>query len=66
MEKKLHCKPIELDLVGIDGNAFSLMGVWRREAKKQDRTSEEIEAVLKDCQSGDYNNLLQVLIQHSY
>jgi len=65
MKATLHCEPIELDLTNIDGNAFSLMGVWRREAKKQGRTNEEIEQVLKDCQSDDYDHLLQVLIRHT-
>lgn len=64
MTNTLHCEPIELELVGLDGNAFSLMGAFQKAAKKQGRTREEIDAVLKDCTSGDYDHLLQVLSSH--
>jgi hypothetical protein len=63
--KKNHCEPIVLTLVGLDSNAFALMGAWKREAKKQGRTAEEVKAVLDDCMSGDYNHLVSVLSDHS-
>jgi len=59
------CDPVKLDLVGLDGNAFSLMGAFRRAAKQQGRTSNEINAVLNECMSGDYDNLLYVLMNHT-
>jgi hypothetical protein len=65
MNDTLHCEPVELELVGLDGNAFSLMGAFSRAAKKQGRTKEEIDAVLADCMSGDYNHLLNVLMNHT-
>ena len=64
MTETLHCEPIKLKLVGIDGNAFSLMGAWRQAARKQGRTPEEIKAVLDDSMSGDYNHLMCTLIRH--
>ena len=60
-----HCAPVKLELVGIDGNAFFLMGAFQRAARKQGRTSEEIKAVMDDCTSGDYNHLLSVLVAHT-
>jgi len=65
MTETLHCEPIELELVGLDGNAYSLMGAFQRAARKQSRTPEEIKAVLDDCMSGDYDHLLQVLVKHT-
>jgi len=65
MNDTLHCEPVELELVGLDGNAFSLMGAFSRAAKKHGRTKEEVDAVLADCMSGDYNHLLNVLMDHT-
>jgi hypothetical protein len=65
MTKNIHCEPVKLNLVGLDGNAFAVMGAWRRAAKKAKRTSAEIDAVLADCMSGDYNHLLNVISMHS-
>ena len=66
MTETLHCEPIELDLVGLNGNAFSLMGAFQRAAREQSRTPEEIKAVMDDCTSGDYDHLLQVLVKHTH
>jgi len=57
-------KKVKLQLVGLDGNAFALMGAFQRQAKKEGWTKEEIDAVLDDCQSGDYDHLLCVLMDH--
>jgi len=62
---KQHCEPIKLKLVGLDGNAFALMGAFSRAARSQKRTQKEINAVLQDCMSGDYDHLLQVLMAHT-
>ena len=60
MENKIG-KIVNLELVGLDGNAFSLMGAFQRQARREGWTQEEISIVLDDCKSGDYNNLLCVL-----
>ena len=57
-------KQINLKLVGIDGNAFCLMGAFRRQAKKEGWTEEELKIVLDKAMSSDYNNLLRVLGEH--
>lgn len=55
-------KKVKMNLAGLDGNAFSLMGAFQREARKQGCTPAEITAVLTECQSGDYDHLLQTLM----
>jgi hypothetical protein len=59
-------KRVELELVGLDGNAFSLMGAFRAQAQKEGWTQAEIKEVLNECMSGDYNHLLQTLMEHTY
>ena len=56
-------KKVNLDLVGLDGNAFYLMGAFSRQAKKEGWTAEEIKVVTDKCMSGDYNNLLCTLME---
>lgn len=58
-------KLVELDLVGLDGNAFVLMGAFQRAAKRQGTPKDEIKAVLDDCMSGDYDHLLQTLVANT-
>jgi hypothetical protein len=58
-------KLVKCKLVGVDGNAWVLMGTWQNAAKKCGTPKEEIDAVLKDCMSSDYDHLLQVLIANS-
>ena len=57
-------KSVNLDLVGLDGNAFFLMGAFQRQAKRENWTKEEIETVMKAAKGGDYDNLLYVLSEH--
>ena len=58
-------KKIKLQLVGLDGNAFYLMGAFARQARREGWTSEEIDDVMDDARSGDYDNLIQVLMKHT-
>ena len=57
-------KFVELDLVGLGGNAFNLLGVFQREARRQGWNSEDIEKVLKEAKSSNYDHLLLTLISH--
>ena len=54
-------KKIKLNLIGLDGNAFSLMGAFIRQAKKEEWTSEEIDTVIQEAKSADYNHLITTL-----
>ena len=54
-------KKVNLDLVGLDGNAFSLLGTFQKQARKDNWTPEEIKEVLDEAKSGDYDHLLFTL-----
>ena len=56
-------KKVKLNLVGLDGNVMSLMAAFRRQAKKEGWTEEEIKPVIEKCMSGNYDNLLRTLIE---
>jgi len=58
-------KKIKLQLVGLDGNAFYLMGAFARQARREGWTSEEIDDVMDDARSGDYDNLIRVLMDRT-
>lgn len=56
---------VSMNLVGLDGNAFCLMGTFQKNASHQGWTQDEIDRVLDECTSGDYNHLLQTLMAHT-
>lgn len=58
-------KPIQLNLSGLDGNAFLLMATFRKAALKQGRSKEEVNEALEECKAGDYDHLLKTLIKHT-
>lgn len=57
--------PVPLDLTTVDGNAFMLIGAFRRAARRAGWSAADIERVQADATSGDYDHLLQVLIRHT-
>lgn len=62
--KKVIDKTVNLNLVGVNGNAFMIIGVFQRQAKREGWTQEEIDAVLSEAKSGDYNHLLATIENH--
>ena len=62
--KQIVNKKINLTLVGLNGNAFALMGAFRRQALKEGWSNNEIDAVIKEAMSQDYDHLLAVLDCH--
>ncbi len=54
-------KKIKLELEGLDGNAFSLMAAFRRQAMKEEWSRWEIGEVLDEAQKGDYDHLVKTL-----
>ncbi|MCP4181182.1 MAG: hypothetical protein GY756_25750 [bacterium] len=62
--KKVIEKTVNLDLIGVNGNAFMIMGVFQRQAKREGWTQEEIDLVLTEAKSGDYNHLLATIENH--
>jgi hypothetical protein len=57
-------KKVKLELVGIDGNCFAIMGAFQRQARKENWTPEEINLVLEEAQKDDYNHLLRTIREH--
>lgn len=58
-------KKVKLTLVGLDGNAFVLMGAFTNAARRQGWSKSEIDEVIDQCMSSDYNNLLRVLMANT-
>lgn len=54
-------KKLNLNLVGQDGNAYSLLAYFRRQAKRAGWTREDIDKTTKEATAGDYSHLLSVL-----
>jgi hypothetical protein len=61
---KKMSKKVEMKLVGIDGNAFFILGKFSKEARRQGWSKEEIDKVLDEARSGDYNHLLATIMEH--
>jgi len=59
IKDKSNSKPT-IDLTGPDGNAFALIGYARKFAKQLDFTKEQIETIIAEMMSGDYENLISV------
>lgn len=53
---------IDYKLVGHNSNAFSLMALFRRKANEEGWMKEDINLVIEECMSGDYNHLLRTLV----
>lgn len=49
-------------LVGVDGNAYSVMGYVQRAMRAANMSKEDQDAYLEDAMSADYNHLLCVSI----
>lgn len=50
------------DLVGVDSNAYSIMGYVQRAMRMEHYSQEEVNNYIKDAKSGDYNHLLATSI----
>lgn len=48
MERKIE-KTVNLELVGVDGNAYAVMGAFSRQARREGWTQEEIDLVLEEA-----------------
>lgn len=53
---------IKVELIGNDGNAFSILGSVKRALKSGGVSPEEITKFYEDATSGDYNHLLCVVM----
>jgi hypothetical protein len=51
--------PIEVTLLGLDGNAFSIIGTLSRQARRQGWQPGAWGQVMAELTAGDYDHLLQ-------
>ena len=58
-------KKVTLQLVGLDGNAFTILGAFRHQARREGWASEEIEEALKEARSSNYDHLLQTIMNYT-
>jgi len=56
---KVDCK-----LSGRDGNAFFIMGRFQGAAKKAGWSQEDIDALMEEAMSSNYDHLLHTIMQH--
>ena len=54
----------EVTLLGVDGNAYSLMAVVSREMKRAGCDQEHIDRVLEEAKSADYAALIQTFYHY--
>jgi hypothetical protein len=62
--KRVIEKTVNLNLIGVNGNAFMIMGVFRKQARKEGWSQDEIDTVLTEAKSGDYYYLLATIENH--
>ena len=63
MNNKVDERP-HLDLVGQDGNTFSILGKASRAARKAGWPKEKIDKRMTEAQSGDYDHLLGTMMNY--
>ena len=59
-----NLKKPEIQLIGVDGDAFSVMGIAVRALKSEGNDSEVVDAYQKEAMSGDYDHLLQTTMTY--
>ena len=58
-----HYPEIEIELTGVDGNAFAIIGACRKVARRK-LTKEQLEEFQNEAMSGDYDNVLQTCMRY--
>lgn len=61
---KIIDKTVTLSLDGVDGNAYSIMSAFSRQAWTEGWSNPEIEAVLGEAKKGDYDHLVATIENH--
>lgn len=60
-----HTETVQFDIANCDGNAFALIGGWKRAARREGWSEDDIEAVIVEAMSGDYDHLVQTIMGYS-
>ena len=58
-------KKVKIDLSECGANAFGLLAVFSKTARKQGFDKQWVDSVLDEAKSGDFDHLLQTLMKHS-
>lgn len=53
-----------VQLVGEDGNAFSILGRCKRAAQRAGWTSDQVSDFIEEATNGDYNHLLSTVMTY--
>ena len=54
---------VTVELIGFDGNAYSILGKTVKALRREGVPKEEIDQYLTEAKSGDYDNLLRVTME---
>jgi hypothetical protein len=54
-------KKVVGSLVGVDGSAFSIMGHFKKLARRQGFSQQYIDSVISEAASGDYDHLVSTI-----
>jgi len=57
-------KKVNLDLVGLNGNAYVIMGAFKKQALREGWSNDEITTVLDEAMTSDYDHLLVTIMEH--
>jgi hypothetical protein len=57
-------KPV-VNLIGVDGNAFSILGMVCRELRRSGWNRDQVDCFYAEATSGDYNHLLGVCAKYT-
>ena len=60
IKKKKRDGQLHIDLTGSQGNAFFLLGTAQGLARKMGKSQAEVNKLIQEMKSGDYENLLKV------
>lgn len=63
MKKRIN-KTVDFDLTQVNGNAFAIMSAFTRQAEREGWSSHEINLVLDEAKSNNYNHLLATISAH--
>ncbi len=55
---------VKMTLDGVDGNVFAVLGTFQRHARRQGWTKEQIEAVLHEAESDDYDHAIATILNN--
>jgi hypothetical protein len=62
--QKILPKTVSLDLAGVPENAYCVLGVFSRQARREQWTESEIASVIHEAKQGDYDHLLATILSY--